>query len=111
MLLVIAGIVWALVPSLPSLEIQPHVVLAIFLTTPAICRGLAFLVVDFRRWLRPILSLAIGLVGFTILCVGVVAKKLMRSAVGGVLLIGAILSPTDTVAVGTVLSRLRIPRR
>jgi CPA1 family monovalent cation:H+ antiporter len=111
-LLVIAGIAWALVPSLPSLEIPPHVVLAIFLPPLLYAEAWRSSWYDFRRWLRPILSLAIGLVAFTILCVGVVAKRLLPDLPWAVcFLIGAILSPTDTVAVSTVLSRLRIPRR
>jgi len=111
-LLVIAGIGWALVPFLPRLEIQPHFVLAIFLPPLLYAEAWRSSWYDFRRWLRPILSLAIGLVAFTILCVGVVAKKLLPDLPWAVcFLIGAILSPTDTVAVSTVLSRLRVPRR
>jgi CPA1 family monovalent cation:H+ antiporter len=67
---------------------------------------------DFRRWLRPILQLAIGLVGFTIVVVGVVAHALMPELPwSACFLLGAILSPTDTVATHAVLERLRIPRR
>jgi monovalent cation/hydrogen antiporter len=111
-LMVIAGIVWALFPFLPPLEIEPHVVLSIFLPPLLYAEAWRSSWHDFRRWLRPILSLAIGLVAFTILCVGVVAKSLMPDLPWAVcFLIGAILSPTDTVAVGSVLSRLRIPRR
>jgi Na+/H+ antiporter len=111
-LLVIAGIVWALFPFLAPLEIEPHVVLSILLPPLLYAEAWRFSWHDFRRWLRPILSLAIGLVAFTILCVGFVAKGLMPNLPWAVcFLIGAILSPTDIVAVAGVLSRLRVPRR
>ncbi len=68
--------------------------------------------IDFRRWLRPILQLAIGLVAFTILVVGLVAHAAMPSLPwAACFLLGAIVSPTDTVAVHAVLERLRVPRR
>ncbi len=111
-LLAIAGIAWSLLPALSPLEIAPHVVLAVFLPPLLYAEAWHASWHDFRRWLRPILSLAIGLVAFTILCVGVVAKLLMPELPWAVcFLIGAILSPTDTVAVHSVLSRLRVPRR
>lgn len=111
-LLAIAGIAWALLPVLAPLEIEPHVVLSVFLPPLLYADAWRASWHDFRRWLRPILSLAIGLVAFTILCVGVAAKGLMPELPWAVcFLIGAILSPTDTVAVHDVLSRLRIPRR
>jgi len=111
-LLAIAGIVWACLPVLAPLEIDPHVVLSVFLPPLLYAEAWRASWHDFRRWLRPILSLAIGLVAFTILCAGVAAKGLMPELPWAVcFLIGAILSPTDTVAVHGVLSRLRVPRR
>src|SRR6266850_1920744 len=111
-LLVVAGIVWAHLPGLAPPEIAPRVVLSVFLPPLLYAEAWRFSWHDFHRWLRPILSLAIGLVAFTILLVGVVAKGLMPELPWAVcFLIGAVLSPTDTVAVDAVLSRLRIPRR
>ncbi len=111
-LLAIAGIVWALLPGLAPVEISPRVVLAVFLPPLLYAEAWEASWHDFRRWLRPILSLAIGLVAFTILCVGVAAKWLIPELPWGVcFLIGAVLSPTDTVAVHAVLARLRVPRR
>jgi CPA1 family monovalent cation:H+ antiporter len=67
---------------------------------------------DFRRWLRPILMLAIGLVALTILTVGLAAHVLLPELPWAVCFtLGAVLSPTDTVAAQAVLERLRIPRR
>lgn len=111
-LLAIAGIGWALLPGLAPLEIAPRVVLSVFLPPLLYSEAWRASWHDFRRWLRPILSLAIGLVAFTILCVGLAAKGLMPELPWAVcFLIGAILSPTDTISVYSVLSRLRVPRR
>jgi len=111
-LLTVAGIVWALLPGLPSPEIEPHLVLSIFLPPLLYSEAWGASWNDFRRWMRPILSLAIGLVAFTILCVGVVVKQLAPELPWSLcFLIGALLSPTDTVAVHGVLERLRVPRR
>jgi len=111
-LLAIAGIAWGLIPALEAPEIAPRVVLSVLLPPLLYAQAWRFSWHDFRRWLRPILSLAIGLVAFTTLFVGLVAKGLMPGMPWAVcFLIGAILSPTDTVAVDAVLARLRIPRR
>src|SRR5260221_856531 len=111
-LLAIAGIGWALVPGLAPPVIDPHIVLSVFLPPLLYADAWRASWRDFRRWIRPILSLAMGLVTFTILCVGVAAHWLMPELPWAVcFLLGAIVSPTDTVAVHSVLSRLRIPRR
>ena len=111
-LLAIAGLVWGLIPALRPPAIEPETVLAIFLPPLLYADAWEASWRDFRRWLRPILSLAIGLVAFTILCVGLVAHVLVPDLPwAACFLIGAIVSPTDTVAVHDVLARLKIPRR
>ncbi len=111
-LLAAAGMVWSLVPSLPVPRIEPRLILSVFL--PPLLYGDAWTAswIDFRRWLRPILQLAIGLVAFTIGVVGLVAHWAIPGLPwAACFLLGAIVSPTDTVAVEAVLERLRVPRR
>lgn len=111
-LLAVAGVAWSLTPGLPKLMIDPHVVLAVFLPPLLYSEAWGSSWLDFRRWLRPILQLAVGLVAFTIAVVGVVAHQLMPGLPwAACFLLGAIVSPTDTVAVQSVLDRLRVPRR
>lgn len=111
-LLAVAGFAWSSTPGLPSPEIPPEVILAVFLPPLLYADAWAASWIDFRRWLRPILQLAIGLVAFTILVVGLAAKALMPELPwAACFLLGAIVSPTDTVAVHAVLERLRISRR
>src|SRR5262245_30940051 len=106
------GLLLALIPGLPSPRLPPELVLLVLL--PPLLYADAFNTSwnDFRRWLRPILMLAVGLVGFTILTVGVAARWLFPELPWlACFALGAILSPTDTVATQAVLERLRIPRR
>jgi CPA1 family monovalent cation:H+ antiporter len=110
-LLAVAGMVWSLSP-LPSLEIEPRLILSVFLPPLLYADAWAASWIDFRRWLRPILQLAIGLVAFTIGVVGLVTHWAIPSLPwAACFLLGAIVSPTDTVAVQAVLERLRMPRR
>jgi CPA1 family monovalent cation:H+ antiporter len=111
-LLALAGMVWSLLPSLPAPEIEPALILSVFLPPLLYADAWDASWIDFRRWLRPILQLAIGLVAFTILVVGLVAHQAIPELPwAACFLLGAIVSPTDTVAVQSVLDRLRIPRR
>ena len=107
-----AGLAWALAPFVGPPEIDAHMVLSVFLPPLLYADAWQASWRDFRRWLRPILSLAVGLVAFTTLSVGIAAKLLMPGLPWAVcFLIGAIVSPTDTVAVHATLSNLRVPRR
>ena len=107
------GLLLALVPGLPSPRLPPELVLLGFLPPLLYADAFDTSWIDFRRWLRPILMLAVGLV----------ALHDPGGRPGGALalspscpgrrasLLGAIVSPTDTVAMQAVLERLRIPRR
>lgn len=111
-LLAIAGAGVALVPGLPRLELDPELILVLFL--PPLLYADAFHTswVDFQRWLRPILMLAFGLVFLTTLAVGLVAHAFLPELPWPVcFVLGAIVSPTDTVAVQAVIERLHVPRR
>jgi monovalent cation/hydrogen antiporter len=111
-LLALAGVTWSLIPQLHSPAIAPEMVLSIFLPPLLYADAWQASWIDFRRWLRPILQLAIGLVALTILTVGLVAHWTLPGVPWAVcFLLGAIVSPTDTVAVHAVLERLRVPRR
>jgi CPA1 family monovalent cation:H+ antiporter len=110
--LALAGLAIAFVPGLPERPLDPELIL--FALLPPVLYADAFDTswVDFRRWLRPILMLAIGLVAVTILAVGLVAKWMLPELPwAACFVLGAIVSPTDTVAVQAVIERLRIPRR
>jgi len=110
--LALIGLVLGLIPGLSRQRLDPDLILVFFL--PPILYADAFKTswIDFQRWLRPILMLAIGLVALTILVVGIVAHALLPELPWAVCFtLGAILSPTDTVAVQSIIDKVRIPRR
>lgn len=111
-LLVIAGAMITLIPGVRPPPLDPNLILLFFL--PPLLYKEAFHASwhDFMRWLRPILMLAVGLVAATALCVGLVTKALLPELPWPVcFILGAVVSPTDTVAAMAVIHRLRVPRR
>lgn len=109
---ILGGIVLALVPGVPTLEIDPDLVLLVFLP-PLLMNGAYFTVWrEFRDNLSGILLLALGTVAFTTLAVGLAAKWLVPDLPWAVCFaLGAIVSPPDAVAAGAVLERLSLPGR
>lgn len=111
-LYVALGMLMALPEGMPKLEVAPELLLPLFL--PPILMDAAYFTSfrDFRANLRPILLLAIGFVVVT--CVGV--AWLLQGLVPGIgwpaaLLVGAIISPPDAVAITSVARRVKLPRR
>ncbi|RWX81146.1 Na+/H+ antiporter [Neorhizobium lilium] len=110
--LIVGGIVLALIPGVPTIEIAPEVILTIFL--PPLLMHSAYFTVwrDFKRYFVGIASLALGAVAFTTFSVGVVFHLLFPQfpwAVGFAL--GAIVAPPDAVSAAAVLERLHLPSR
>jgi CPA1 family monovalent cation:H+ antiporter len=111
-LLAAAGLLAAVVPGVPTLPLDPDLILLIFLPPLLYSDAFQSSWLDFRRWLRPIAMLAIGLVAATTLLVGLVAKACFPDLPwAACFILGAVVSPTDTVAAQAVIERLRIPRR
>ena len=109
--LVIAGIILALTPGLPRIELAPELVLFGILPPLIYSSAVAMSWREFRFNLRPITLLAVGCVVFTTCAVAGVAHWLlgMPLAVGFVL--GAIVSPPDAVAPMAIVRPLGVPRR
>jgi CPA1 family monovalent cation:H+ antiporter len=114
--LVLAGMALALVPGLPAhlgeVRLDPQLAMAVFL--PPLLQASAFFTPlrDFRRNLRPILLLAVGLVAFTTVSVGWVTKLVFPELPWALCFaFGALISPPDAAAAAAVLSAIRLPRR
>ncbi len=109
--LVIGGLALGLWRA-PPFMLNPSLAFALFL--PPILFEAAFYTSwrDFRANLRPIISLAIVLVGFSTWAVAMVAQTLIPELpLGAAIVLGAIVSPPDAAAATAVLQRLRLPRR
>ena len=100
------------IPGMPHVQLDPDVILYFFLPPLLYAEGFDASWTDFRRWLRPILMLAVGLVLFTTVLVGVVVHAILPEVPWPVcFILGAIVSPTDTVAVQAIIERLHVSRR
>src|SRR4051812_47632898 len=111
-LLVIGGLVLGLIPGLPNVRLNPEFVFLFFLPPLLYPAALFTSWRDFRANLRPISLLAVGLVLFTTLFVGLLAHHYFPElplAAGFAL--GAIISPPDAIAATAIAQRLNVPRR
>ena len=111
-LLVIGGMALAFVPGIGRLDLDPALVMALFL--PPLLQASAYRTdwPAFRSNLRPILLLAIGLVFFTSGAVALVARAIVPGMPWwAAMTLGAIVAPPDAVAASAVLKQVRLPRR
>ena len=110
--LVVGGMVLAVAPGVPAFDLDPDLILVLFLPPLLMASAYETAWRDFRAAMVPILFLAIGAVAFTTFCVGwavhLVAPELPLAAC---FTLGAIVSPPDAVAAKAVLQRLTLPRR
>ena len=109
--LVLGGTVIGFLPGVPSVELDPDLVLLIFL--PPLLYGAAFFtsVRDLRRNAKPIAMLSIPLVLVTMAAVALVAHEVVGLDWGPAFVLGAIVSPTDAVAPAEIMRRIGAPRR
>ena len=113
-LMVVAGLGVGLLPFefVPRVELDPDLVLALFL--PPILFSAAYFLSprDLWRNVRPISLLAVGLVFTTTLGVAVVAMAMAPELGWPVAIaLGAIVSPPDAIAATSIARQLNLPRR
>jgi CPA1 family monovalent cation:H+ antiporter len=112
MMLLAVGIGVALVPRMPEVHLDPHLVFVIFLP-PVLFEAAYFTSLrDFRANKRPIGLLAVGCVLTTMLVVGLVARQVFDGmSWATALALGAIVSPPDAVAASAIFRRVGAPHR
>ncbi|BFU92715.1 MAG: Na+/H+ antiporter [Nitrospira sp.] len=110
-LLVVGGLVLGIVPGLPTVALNPDLVFLVFL--PPILWAAAYFTSwrDFRRNIRPISLLAVGLVLATTAAVAAVAHAVLGFGWAEAVALGAIVSPPDAVSATAIGKRLNMPRR
>jgi Na+/H+ antiporter len=110
--LVLAGLALSFIPHLPEVKLDPNLVFFFFLPPLIYPAALFTSWRDFRRNLRPILLLAIGLVLFTTITIACVAHSIVPSLPwAAAFALGAIVSPPDAIAATSVIRRLSVPHR
>jgi CPA1 family monovalent cation:H+ antiporter len=109
--LVLGAIPLGFVPGVPEVELDPELVLVIFL--PPLLYVAAFFsdLRELRAAARALSLTAIGLVLFTTCAVAVVGHELVGLPWAVAFALGAIVSPTDPVAATAIARELGVPRR
>jgi Na+/H+ antiporter len=109
--LVVGGVAIGFFPGMPEIQLDPKIVLVIFL--PPLLYGAAFFssLRDLRRNVQAIGLLAIGLVIVTMLTVALVAHGVIGLSWRVAFVLGAVVAPTDAVAPAEIARRLGTPRR
>ncbi|HEX6116829.1 MAG TPA: Na+/H+ antiporter [Solirubrobacterales bacterium] len=110
--LVIGALPLGFIPGMPEVELDPDLVLVIFLPPLLYVASFFANLRDLRRDARPIGLLAIGLVALTTVAVAVAAHFLIDGLPwAAAFALGAIVSPTDPLAATAIARRLGAPRR
>ncbi|MGH2942012.1 MAG: Na+/H+ antiporter, partial [Solirubrobacteraceae bacterium] len=110
--LVVGGLVLGFAPGVPDVELEPELVLVLFL--PPLLYSAAFFanLYELKRDLRSISLLAIGLVLATTCAVAIVAHALIDGlSWAAAFTLGAIVAPTDPLAATAIARRQNAPRR
>ena len=110
-LFVLGGLGLAFLPGLPRVQLEPDLVLLVFL--PPLLFGAAVKTPtrDLRTNVAPLLRLSIGLVVFTTVLVAIVAQAAIPNlGWPAAFTLGAIVAPTDALAATSVFRRLGAPR-
>ncbi len=110
-LLVTGGLLLGYVPGLPSITLDPQLVLFVFL--PPLIYSSAWFTSwrDFHANVRSILVLAIGLVLATTTIVAAIGHFMLGIPWAVAFVLGALVSPTDAVAASATVQRLGVARR
>jgi len=110
-LLVLGGLLLSFVPAIPTVSLEPDLVLTLFLPPLIYASAWQTSWREFRASLRPILLLSVGLVLATTTLVAVVAHYAAGLDWPIAFVLGAIVSPTDAVAASATLQSLGLSPR
>ena len=109
--LVLSGLLIGIVPALPNISLDSHLVFLTFLPPILYAAGFFTSIRDFRLVLTKILLLSIGLVLFTAGVVALVVHTLVPELpFAAAFALGAIVSPPDAIAATAIFRRLGVPR-
>src|SRR5437588_8627532 len=110
-LLTCGGVLLALVPGLPAIQLEPKLVFDLFLPPLLYPAAIFTSWRDFRLNLRSILPLSIVLVLLTMTVTAYLFHHLVGLPLAVGFVFGAIISPPDAVAALSITQNLRVPRK
>lgn len=111
LILTVVGVGGSFLPFLPTMHLDPDLVLIGILPPLLYAAAIRSSLVDFRDNKIPIGFLSIGLVVVTALGVGVVAWWVLPIPFAAAFALGAVVGPPDAVAATAIARRIRLPRR
>ncbi len=110
--LVVVGAIASFVPGVPQVTLEPEVVLFGLLPPLLFAAAVQTSIVDVRARRDGILLLSVGLVAFTVVVVGFATWLVVPAiTLAAAFAFGAVVAPTDTVAVTAIAGRVHLPRR
>ena len=110
-LVVVGGIV-SFIPGVPQLTVEPDLVLYGILPPLLFAAAIRTPLKDILARRDSIFVLSVGLVAFTVVAVGFSLWWLLPTVgLAAAFAFGAVVAPTDAVAVTAIAGRLRLPRR
>ncbi|MEJ2815878.1 MULTISPECIES: sodium:proton antiporter [unclassified Caulobacter] len=111
-LLALGGAAVALMPGAPRLELEPELILALFIAPVLLDAAYDSSLRDLRDNWRPVSALVLIAVSLTTIGVAVVARLLFPAMPWpAAIALGAVVAPPDAVAALTVLRQVRPPHR
>jgi Na+/H+ antiporter len=111
-LLALGGSALALVPNMPSFQLDPELALALFVAPILLDAAFDTSVRDLRRNWIPVTSLVLVAVGVTTVAVAWIVHLMVPSMPwGAAIALGAIVAPPDAAAASAVLRQLKLPHR
>ena len=110
--LVVVGAIASFIPGVPQVALEPEVVLYGLLPPLLFAAAIQTSIVDVRARRDGILLLSVGLVIFTVVVVGFTTWLVVPAiTLAAAFAFGAVVAPTDTVAVTAIAGRVHLPRR
>ena len=110
-LFVLGGLALGFIPGLPSIHLEPELVLLVFLPPLLFVAAFETPIRDLRRNLAPIARLSFALVILTAVVVAAVAQTLVPTmGWAAAFALGAIVAPTDALAATSVFRRIGVPK-
>jgi len=108
----VGGLALSYVPGLPEVHVEPELVLIGILPPLLYVAALQTNLVAFRRALRPILLLAVGLVLLSAFVIGFLLHALLPEVpFAACVALGAVVAPPDAVSATAIARRIGLPRR
>ncbi|MEO8661306.1 MAG: Na+/H+ antiporter [Bryobacteraceae bacterium] len=110
--MVVGGLCLGFIPGIPNISLNPELIFLVVLPPLLYASAWTTNWRDFRYNFISIFFLAFGLVGFTVVCVALVAPSFLMGfdwRLG--LVLGAVVAPTDAIAATSIARRVGLPQR